>query len=42
MKQGVACVVLFAALLAVTAAHAQGWRPDKNIEILIGLTAGSS
>jgi putative tricarboxylic transport membrane protein len=42
MTQGFAGVVLSAVLLAATAAHAQGWRPEKNIEILIGLTAGSS
>ena len=31
-------------LLALTgaAAHAQNWKPEKNIEIFIGLTAGSS
>jgi putative tricarboxylic transport membrane protein len=28
--------------LVGTAALAQGWKPDKNIEIMIGLTAGSS
>lgn len=31
-------------LLALTgaAAHAQSWKPEKNVEIFIGLTAGSS
>src|SRR5512146_2636663 len=31
-----------AALLAAAAASAQTWKPEKNVEIVIGLTAGSS
>ena len=31
-----------AALLAATSIPAQGWKPEKNVEILVGLTAGSS
>ena len=28
--------------LAATSASAQNWKPDKNVEIVVGLTAGSS
>jgi len=31
-----------AGLLAAAPASAQAWKPDKNVEIVIGLTAGSS
>lgn len=30
------------ALLAAPAASAQAWKPDKNVEIVVGLTAGSN
>ena len=42
MKQGIAWTILFAIALTGTSAHAQSWKPEKNIEILIGLTPGSS
>ena len=31
-----------AALLVAAPALAQGWKPEKNVEMVIGLTAGSS
>jgi putative tricarboxylic transport membrane protein len=39
-----AAAILAALLLGVPAAHAQpgAWKPDKNVEIVVGLTAGSS
>ena len=42
MKQRIARTVLFTIALACASAHAQSWKPEKNIEILIGLTPGSS
>jgi putative tricarboxylic transport membrane protein len=36
------CAVLCALACAGAPARAQGWKPEKNIEIVIGLTAGSS
>ena len=42
MKQCLRWSVVFAISLVATPLHAQSWKPEKNIEILIGLTAGSS
>lgn len=42
MKRGCVWTMLCACALAGFAAHAQGWKPEKNVEIVIGLTAGSS
>ena len=42
MKQGIARTVLFVIALIGTSVHAQSWKPEKNIDILIGLTSGSS
>jgi putative tricarboxylic transport membrane protein len=38
----IAFLVGAGALLAAAPALAQGWKPDKNVEIVIGLTPGSS
>lgn len=35
-------VILFGLALSSAPAPAQGWKPEKNVEIVIGLTAGSS
>ena len=38
-----ACAGMTAILFCVTTAHAQpAWKPEKNVEIVVGLTAGSS
>ena len=42
MKLHTARLVLCAAALIAAPALAQGWKPEKGIEILIGLSAGSS
>lgn len=42
MKPGIAWMTLCAYALTGTAALAQAWKPEKNIEVVIGLTAGSS
>src|SRR5215213_6918521 len=42
MKLQIARLVLCAAALLAAPVSAQGWKPEKGIEILIGLTAGSS
>ena len=42
MKHDIARMVLWIAALTGAAAHAQSWKPEKTIEILIGLTPGSS
>jgi putative tricarboxylic transport membrane protein len=42
MKQQIASIVLCLFTLMGAAAHAQSWKPEKNIEILIGLSPGSS
>jgi putative tricarboxylic transport membrane protein len=42
MKQQIASIVFCLFTLTGAAAHAQNWKPEKNIEILIGLSPGSS
>ena len=42
MKQIIASTLLFTIALASAVSYAQSWKPEKNIDILIGLTAGSS
>ncbi len=37
-----ASIVFFVGALLSAFAHAQAWKPEKNMEILIGLSAGSS
>jgi putative tricarboxylic transport membrane protein len=33
-------VVVVSALFCASAAHAQGWSPQRNVEIVIGFVAG--
>lgn len=42
MKRAITGSLLCALALAGACVHAQGWKPEKNIDIFIGLTAGSS
>jgi putative tricarboxylic transport membrane protein len=42
MKLWIARIMICGVALIGAAAHAQAWKPEKSIEILIGLTAGSS
>ena len=42
MKPLAACLAICAMAFVMRPVHAQAWRPEKPIEILIGLTAGSS
>ena len=42
MKKRIVSTVLIAITLAATPVMGQSWKPEKNIEILIGLTPGSS
>ena len=42
MKPVIVWMMLCVYSLAGAAALAQGWKPEKNVEVLIGLTAGSS
>ncbi|MGZ5232644.1 MAG: hypothetical protein ACXWC3_21705, partial [Burkholderiales bacterium] len=42
MKLHTARLVICATVLIAAPVFAQGWKPEKGIEILIGLTAGSS
>ena len=42
MKLFIVWMMLCVHALAGTAVLAQGWKPEKNVEIMIGLTAGSS
>ena len=41
-RSAIASVWVFLAMTADTGVFAQSWKPDKNIEINIGLSAGSS
>ena len=42
MTNGTLRVILIGLALASAPASAQGWKSDKNVEIVVGLTAGSS
>jgi putative tricarboxylic transport membrane protein len=42
MKPGIVWMMLCVYALVDTAALAQAWKPEKNVEVVIGLTAGSS
>ena len=42
MKQQIARLVVSSMVLIAAPVFAQGWKPEKPIEFLIGLTAGSS
>jgi putative tricarboxylic transport membrane protein len=42
MRRAIASAWVFLAMTADTGVFAQSWKPDKNIEINIGLSAGSS
>jgi tripartite-type tricarboxylate transporter receptor subunit TctC len=42
LNRAIACMILVAPALANVPASAQGWKPEKNVEIVVGLTAGSS
>lgn len=42
MRPGIKYAMLCALALASAPALAQGWEPDKNVEIVVGLTAGSN
>ena len=42
LNPAIARVILVGLALASAPASAQGWKPEKNVEIVVGLTAGSS
>ena len=42
MNPAIARIILCGLALASAPATAQGWKPEKNVEIVVGLTAGSS